>query len=119
MDKMKCWTSYVDDTFCYIKTDSTDYVLKMLNGFHRNIQFTYEVETDSKISFLDVLVTHDSNNSINLTVYRKSTNNDICLNWESFAPDKLKWRMLKTLTKRAYDVCSTQELLQIITTLIV
>ena len=79
MDKMKCWTRYVDDTLCYIKTDSIDYVLKMLNGFHRNIQFTYEVETDSKISFLDVLVIRDSSNNINTTVYQKSTNNDIYL----------------------------------------
>ena len=100
MDKMKCWARYVDDTLCYIKTDSIDYVLKMLNGFHRNIQFTYEVEIDSKISFLDVLVMRDSNNNINTTVYRKSTNNDIYLNWESFAPDKWKWETLKTLTKR-------------------
>ena len=81
--------------------------LKILNGFHRNIQFTYEVETDSKISFLDVLVIRDSNNNINTTVYRKSTNNHIYLNWDSFAPDKCKWGTLKTLTKKAYDTCST------------
>ena len=81
--------------------------LKILNGFHRNIQFTYEVETDSKISFLDVLVIRDSNNNINTTVYRKSTNNHIYFNWESFAPDKWKWGTLKTLTKKAYDTCST------------
>ena len=90
---------YVDDTLCYIKTDSIDYVLKMLNDFHRNIQFTYEVNTCSS-------------NNINATVYRKSNNNDINLNWEPFAPGKWKWRTLKTVTKRAYDVCSSQELLQ-------
>ena len=48
MDKMKRWTRYVDDTACYIKTDSIGDVLKMLNGFHRNIQFTYSFETDLK-----------------------------------------------------------------------
>ena len=90
MDKIKCWTRYVDDALCYIKTDSIDYVLKMLNGFHSNIQFTYEVERDSKSSFLDVLVIRDSSNSISTTVYRKSTNNDIYLNSESFAPGKWK-----------------------------
>ena len=72
-DKMKCWTRYVDDTLCYIKTDSIDYVLKMLNGFHRNIQFTYEVETDLEISFLDVLLIRNSSNIINTTVYRKTS----------------------------------------------
>ena len=63
MDKMKCWTWYIDDTLCYINTDSTDYVLKVLNGFHRNIQFTYDVETDSEISILDVLVIRDLSNT--------------------------------------------------------
>ena len=48
MDKMKRWTRYVDDTACYIKTDSIGHVLKMLNVFHRNIQFTYSFETDLK-----------------------------------------------------------------------
>ena len=47
-----------------------------------------------------------------VTVYRKSTNYDIYLNWESFAPGKWKWGTLKTTTNRAYDVCSKQELLQ-------
>ena len=88
MDKMKCWTRCVDDTLCYVKTDSIDYVLKVLNGFHRNIQLTYEVKTDSKIYFLDVLVIRDWSNNINTTVYRKSTNNDTYLIWESFAHGK-------------------------------
>ena len=111
-DKTKCWTTYVDHILCYVKTDSIDYILKMLNIFHRNIQFTYEIETDSKISLLDILVIGASSNNINTTVYRKSTNNDIYLNWKSFATDKWKWGTLKMLTKRAYDVCSNQELLQ-------
>ena len=111
MDKMKCWTRYADDTLCYIKTDLIDYVLKMLNGFRRNIQFTYEAETDSKISFLDALVIRDSSSNINTKLYRKNTSNDIYLNWKSFAG---KWNCgaSKTLTKRAYDVCSNQELLK-------
>ena len=46
-----------------------DYVLEMLTGFHRNIKFTYKVEADSKISFLDVLVMCDSSNNINTTAY--------------------------------------------------
>ena len=53
------------------------------------------------------LVIRDSSNNINMTVYRKSTNNDIYLNWESFAPGKWKRGTLKT-----YHVCSNQELLQ-------
>ena len=90
MDKMKCWTRYVDDTLSYIKTDSIHYVLKALNSFHGNIQFTYEFESDSKISFLDLLAIRDSSNNINTTLYQKRTSIDIDLNWESFTPGKWK-----------------------------
>ena len=69
MGKLKCWARYVDDTL-YIRS------------------FTYGVKTGSKIFFLDVLVIRDSSNNISTTVYRKRSNNDIYLNWESFAPDK-------------------------------
>ena len=82
----------------YITFIHFDYVLEMLTGFHRNIKFTYEVEADSKISFLDVLVMCDSSNNINTTAYWKSTNNDICLNWESFTRHKWKGGTLKILT---------------------
>ena len=33
MDKVKCWTRFIHDTLCYIKTYSINYVLKVLNGF--------------------------------------------------------------------------------------
>ena len=33
MDKMKCWTRYIDDSLCYIKTNSIDYVLRYYMAF--------------------------------------------------------------------------------------
>ena len=65
------WKRYVDDTISYIKEESIEHVLSKLNGYHDNIEFTkkmmvsYEVET---------------------AVYRKSTNNDIYLHWQSLSP---------------------------------
>ena len=100
LNETKCWTRYVVDNLCYTKTDSWEYVLNMLNDFHRNIQFIYEVETDPKYSVVDVLLTHDSpNNNINTIVNQKSKNNYIYLNWESFVPDQWVLRTLRTLTK--------------------
>ena len=40
---------YVDDTFTYVKNESTDYVLTTLNSFHPNISFTYEKESNSQL----------------------------------------------------------------------
>ena len=33
MVKMSCWTKYMNDSLFYVKKDSIEHVLKMLNGF--------------------------------------------------------------------------------------
>ena len=50
--------------------------------------------------------------SIQTTVYRKATNNDLYLHWQSFAPDMWKKSTLKTLVMRAFKVCSTKNLMK-------
>ena len=52
------------------------------------------------------------NNNIETTVYRRSTNNNIYLNWTSYAPNKWKMGTLNTLVRRAYHICLTNEHLQ-------
>ena len=47
---------YVDDAISYIKDESIEHVLSTLNGYHDNIELTYEIENDGKLPFLDVLV---------------------------------------------------------------
>ena len=51
---MKPWKRYIDYTITYIKPDVITHVINILNKFHENIKFTYEVEHYGKISFLDV-----------------------------------------------------------------
>ena len=56
-----------------------------------------------------MLCRHEEN--IVTTDYQKVTNTDAYLNWNSFAPHSWKRGTLKTLTQRAYMICSTTELL--------
>ena len=42
-----CWKRYVDDTICFIKNDSIDYVISVLNSFHPSLQFAYETENNN------------------------------------------------------------------------
>ena len=105
------WKRYVDDTICFIKLTSINKVLQTLNSYHTNIKFTIEIESENKISFLDVLLIR-SNSLISTKVYRKNTNTDIYINWKSFAPNNWKWGTLKTLVTRAFDICSTDEYLK-------
>ena len=66
-------------------TESIEHVLSKLNGYHDNIEFTYEIENDGKLPFLDVLVIR-KDYEVETTVYCKSPNNDIHLHWQSFPP---------------------------------
>ena len=53
------WKRYVDDTNCFIKEDSIEDVMSVLNGFHLSIQFTYETESNNRLSFLHELIIHN------------------------------------------------------------
>ena len=82
---MKSLKRYVNDTIICIKPDFIKpNVIDILNRFHQNIKFTYEVEYNRKISFLVVLLMR-CNGKLETTVLRKETNNDIYLHWRSFA----------------------------------
>ena len=110
-EHMGPWKRYVDDTITTIKPRSIEYVMSILNSFHNNIDFTYELENNSTISFLDVLVIREKE-TIETTVYRKPTNNGIYLHWESFAPITWKRGTLRTIIQRAYRVCSNKKHLE-------
>ena len=100
----------VDDTIYFIKIENVEYILSVLNGFDNNIEFTFEEENDFVLPVLDVLIC-TKDNSVEKTVHRKSTNNDIYLNWNAFAPNTWKRETLKTLVERAYIFCSTEDFL--------
>ena len=107
---MTPWKRYVDDTIATRKLTSIDHVLMILNTFHKNIKFTYELEINKKISFLDVLLIR-KNDTLETTIYRKSTNNGVYLHWDSFAPKNWKRSTLRSILTRPYKICSTKELL--------
>ena len=109
---MSLWKRYVDYNICFIKLTSINKVLEALNSYHKNIKFNIEIETENKKKlFLDVLLI--SNNSlISTKVYHKNINTHIYVNWKSFAPNNWKWRTLKTLVTRGFDMCLTDEYLK-------
>ena len=105
------WTRYVDDTFAIIETKNVSRVETELNNFHESIKFTYELEKDKKISFLDVLITQTEDEGIVTSVYRKPTNTDLYINWNAHAPAIWKIATLKSLIKRALLVSSAKTVL--------
>ena len=112
MDKVQHWTRYVDDTFVFVKPGTVDEIHQLLNSFDPKIKFTYEKENDKKISFLDVQLERLDNNTIETSVYRKPTNNDIFMNWFAYSPRSWKIGTLRSLIKRALMISSTDNILQ-------
>ena len=53
-DNISQWRRYVDDTFLFIKKGYVEHVLARLNSFHKNIQFTYELENQNKLPFITI-----------------------------------------------------------------
>ena len=85
--------------------------LHLLYSFHKKIEFNYEIESNAKLPFLDILLVRN-HNDITATVYRKESNSDLYLDWDSFTPIKWKRGTLKTLVEREYLICSTPSLLE-------
>ena len=104
------WYRYVDDTFTFVRKGGIDFVLGQLNNFHESIKFTFEKEADGSISFLDVKVMRETDGSFKTDIHRKKTDTNIYLNWSSFAPRPWKVGTLKGLIRRAFTICSTEEL---------
>ena len=109
------WHRYVDDTFVLVEPDTNiQEVLDVLNDFHPSIKFTYEVEKDDSLPFLDVRVTRSiSANVFTTTIYRKPTFTGLMTNWNSFVPFSYKKASVVSMIQRALSVCSTYSLLDI------
>ena len=101
----------MDNTITFVKIRSVEYLLSFLKNFHPKIKFTYEMEFESKLAFLDNLPHRDGHDIIK-TVYRKVTNNDVYLNWYSFCPREQKRETFRSLVQRAYIICSSSHLLK-------
>ena len=97
---------YVDDTFLVF--DNEEHIplfLDYLNSKHNNIRFTYEIENNGKLPFLDVLVTR-TNDGITTSVYRKPSFTGLGTNYMSFIPRIFKINAIKTLLYRCYTISS-------------
>ena len=102
---------YVDDVFCvFRKTSDYKIFLDKLNSLHANLQFTYEFGGNN-MPFLDTRV-RLSPEGVDSTVFRKSTNTDVVLNYDAVAPISWKRGLVKCLLHRAKVVCSNNDNLQ-------
>ncbi|XP_046557557.1 uncharacterized protein LOC124266794 [Haliotis rubra] len=108
-----CSYRKVDDSCVVLNhDDDPEHLLDHLNSQHPRMQFTMEEEADNKLPFLDVLV-QKQENKLSTTVNRKPTHTDQYLHFTSNHPLQIKKGIISTLTRRAKNICSTTETLEI------
>ena len=71
--KPKYYNRYMDDTFLLFQSENhVKKFFRYINSRHKSMTFTYEMEADGKLAFLDVLVTRIGN-PFSTSLYRKPT----------------------------------------------
>ena len=96
----------MDDILCSIKKDSIESHLCMINNLHPSLSFTYEVETNCKLPFLDMKICNN-NGSLSSHWYRKPTDTGLTLNFHALAPLKYKRSVVIGFIHRIYRACSS------------
>ena len=104
---VKFYKRYVDDIFClFDHKDHAKLFLEYLNKQHACIKFTLEEEENSKLPFLDVLISKLGVDQFHLTTYRKPTNTGLLTNFTSFCSYSYKIGLIKTLVDRVHKINS-------------
>ena len=105
--KHALYKRFVDEIFLLFNSPShIQPFLDYLNSKHSNIKFTSEIETDNKLSVLDISITK-SNNKFNTSIYRKPTHTGLGMSYFSFDDLKYKLNAIKTLIFRAFNLSSS------------
>ena len=109
---IRLWKRYVDDIFSIVKgsVQEVDQYIQHLNSIHPKMRFTYEMEKDRSLSFLDVKVAVRSDGSLSHCVYRKPTHTDRYLHATSHHHPRHLQSVMTSLKNRAYDLCDPEHL---------
>ena len=104
--KPSIYARYVDDIFVQVNSEAE--LINLRNLFQSNsvLNFTYELNVNKKLPFLDILI-DTSNNSFHTSVYHKPTDQGKCLNANSECVEKYKNSVIVNYLNRAYKVSMT------------
>ena len=108
--QFKYWSRYVDDVLSTIHKGKSQQALDYLNSIDSHIKFTIErPDEQGAVPFLDTHPRPDEHGKLQCKVYRKPTHTDKYLDWRSNHPTSAKRAVVRALTDRANNVCSSPE----------
>ncbi|BHF57230.1 hypothetical protein SprV_0100017100 [Sparganum proliferum] len=106
--KPKFWMRYADDTSVVLHRDAKEAFRGELNYIFPQIQFTMEGEKEGTLSFLDAWVTRQEDGTLQTGVFRKATNTEKILTYNSNHPLSHKRYCVRTLFRRINTHCNTE-----------
>ena len=94
-----------------VQRGTVDKLTEFLNNLDDSgsIKFTYEVETEGQLPFLDLLLKRTNSGGLKLSVYRKPTHTDQYFNFMSHHPIDHKISVVRTLLERSQKLVSEPE----------
>jgi len=105
----RVWVRYVDDVFAVVHKDKVLDLLELLNSQNDSINFTYEIEKDGKLPFLDVEVRRDGAAGLLFKIFRKPTNTQRFIINESHHSMQHKMAAFNSMLHRATSIPMTDE----------
>ena len=88
---------YLDDTILFIPKDKINSIVDEFNNYHERLKFTFEIENNNSIPFLNILIIRNNDNTIYTNWYRKNTFSGRSLNYCSNHPIQYKFKIIKNL----------------------
>lgn len=94
------YVRYVDDSFMVLPKSKVDYIVDLFNSQDPHLKFTFELEKDNKLAFLDTEVIKRENKIIT-NWYQKETFSGRVLHFYSYHPIHQKRAMVFNLVDKA------------------
>ena len=106
-DRPTVYCRYIDDIFL-LCNEVTLQSLKSEMITISGLNFTYETSISDKLPFLNVLV-QKNGDTFQTSVYRKPTDNGVCMNACGDTPNQYKASVIKGFLYRAKSICSDKK----------
>ena len=90
---------------CLWKKTTSIFFLKHINSYHPSIRFTVEIEDNSSLPFLDVLVNKEGIH-FSTGLFWKQTFTGLYTDFASLSPTRYKINLVCILVFRAFHICS-------------
>lgn len=99
---------YVDDIILAVPINKIQDITTKFNTYHKKLQFTYELEVNNQLSFLDLLIKRHIDGKLIFDWYHKETWSCRYLHFDSCLPIQYKRNTVTILTHKILDLVDIQ-----------